>query len=501
MRRYGRRPKTYAREIYTNENVFLGTRYANAMINSCTLCGLCGQRCPLGLSMAPLVAQTRRSMVASEKMPPSAHDFALRDMAFANSEHFALLRPADAGEAQGDKPVEAQKDSSADAQKDRAGEAQGDRQGDKQGSNQEDMPVSRYLFYPGCQLAASAPEHVEEAYAYLRERLPRSCGLMLGCCGAPADWAGRDDLLDESNAAIFSAWERCGRPAFILACSSCKDVFARRLPQIATVSLWQMVAKLGVPEGAVFGDGRVLNVHDACSARHDERTHESIRAIARGLSYEIEELRYSRQDAKCCGFGGLVYYANREQQQDFSVDGAAESPDDLLVYCAMCKGLFTEQGKRCFHILDLLFAANPEEYALKRMSTLSKRRENRAALKRRLLERVWGERPGVAGTGERGATGADEQLGAAPSRVPGYAIAIPPEVQQKMEERLILQDDVEDALARGLTDAGEGFYHAQKDSLLINIRKQQVTYWVEYAVVGKTMEVRSVYSHRMEVIV
>jgi NADPH-dependent glutamate synthase beta subunit-like oxidoreductase len=468
MRRYGRRPKTYAREIYTNENVFLGTRYANRMINSCTLCGLCGQRCPIGLNMAPLVAQTRRSMVASEKMPPSAHDFALRDMAFSASEQFALLRhPPKRNAAVAATTAVAVASTTAAAV----------------ASEPTAAPITTYLFYPGCQLAASEPEHVEAAYAYLREQLTEDVGLMLGCCGAPADWAGREDLLEESLNTVRHAWEHFERPTFILACSSCKDVFARKLPQISTLTLWQIISSRSLPKGAVDGESRVLSIHDACSARHDTQAHESVRAIVTELGYQIEELRYNRQDAQCCGFGGLVFYANREQEEDFAADAAASSDNALLVYCAMCKDLFTRQDKSCYHLLDLLFAPEPQNYALRRMPTLSERRDNRAALKRRLLERFWGE-----------------QQNPAPLRLPGYRLKIAPELMELMEQRLILVADVADAVAWALQSPGECFYHPENDSFLINIRKQFVTYWVEYRIVDKTVEVLSVYSHRMEIV-
>jgi Fe-S oxidoreductase len=444
MQRYGRRPKTYAREIYTNENVFLGTRYANTMINSCTLCGLCGQRCPLNLSMAPLVAQTRRSMVASEKMPPSAHDFALRDMAQANSERASLL-VAPAGRENGE----------------------------------------NYVFFPGCQLAATAPEHVEAAYAYLVEHLGAGVGLMLGCCGAPADWAGRDDLLAEGAKAIADAWEQCGRPTFILACSSCKDVLARKLPQLQAVTLWQAIAQHGLPAAASMADGALLNIHDACTARRDALTHESVRSLVASLGLRTEELRYSREDAKCCGFGGLVLYANREQEADFAADGAAEAQHDLLVYCAMCKGMFTEKGKRCFHLLDLLFAADPEPYALRQAPTLSERQDNRVALRQRFAERLLGL----------------PALAAPPSSaLPGYSLEISPEAQAKMEARLILVEDVVDAIKLALEDPGICFSNPARGTRLASVRKQFVTYWVEFKVDATIIIVVSVYSHRMEVI-
>jgi hypothetical protein len=175
-------------------------------------------------------------------------------------------------------------------------------------------------------------------------------------------------------------------------------------------------------------------------------------------------------------------YANREQEEDFATDAAQSSEHDLLVYCAMCKDLFAAQKKRCLHILDLLFAPDLEQAASRRMPTLSERRDNRAALKRHLLERVWGEAQTPA-----------------PPRLPGYTLEISPELSQMMEQRLILTVDVTDALAHALQNPGECFFNPERNSFLTNIRKQFVTYWVEYRVADTHIEVLSIYSHRMEV--
>ena len=155
LQRFNVTPKSYARQIQINENVIMGTRYANTMINSCTMCGLCEQQCPVGIGMQEIIHQTRESMVEKGKMPVSAHDFALRDMEFSNSSKFFLVKPSEKKETD-------------------------------------------YLFYPGCQLSASYPDYVEKSYRYLTSEMQEGVGLMLGCCGAPADWAGRHDLMEQS---------------------------------------------------------------------------------------------------------------------------------------------------------------------------------------------------------------------------------------------------------------------------------------------------------------
>ena len=66
----------------------------NQFINSCALCGLCGEVCPTDVDMGAICKDARPQMVEQKRMPPSAHDFALRDMAFSNGDKFSLARNA-----------------------------------------------------------------------------------------------------------------------------------------------------------------------------------------------------------------------------------------------------------------------------------------------------------------------------------------------------------------------------------------------------------------------
>ena len=105
--------------------------------------------CPEGLHLGEVCKAARLIMVKQGKMPASAHEFALRDMQFSNSDQAALARM------------------------------------------QPDTASNSYLFFPGCQLAGSSPDHVMKTYRYLTDRLQEGVGIMLRCCGAPADWAGQ----------------------------------------------------------------------------------------------------------------------------------------------------------------------------------------------------------------------------------------------------------------------------------------------------------------------
>ncbi|WP_406540820.1 pyridine nucleotide-disulfide oxidoreductase/dicluster-binding protein [Clostridium ljungdahlii] len=439
LRKYDITPKKYIRQINHNEVIILGDHYANEMINSCTLCGLCGEVCPSNLDMKDIIQETRESMVEREKMPVSAHDFALKDMEFSNSKYFSMVK------------------------------------------NQPGYEEVKYMFYPGCQLPASSPEYIPEIYKYLMENIKDGVGIMLGCCGAPADWAGRQDLLEKNIKDIRNKWEEAGKPTFILACSSCYSMFEKYMGDMNFISLWKVMDKYGVPEGNKIKENKILTVHDACSTRYNKEIQESIRNVATSLGYKIKELKFSKEKTKCCGYGGLVYFANKEQSKDFVKDRINESNLDYLVYCSMCKDLFIDEGKKTFHILDLIYSDDLEKAALRKIPTLSCRRENRTLLKIKLLKDIWNEE----------VNDLIEHY--------EFKLNIPDNVKDQMKDRLILLDDIEKAIDNAEKNK-ERFFNPENSHYLCRLRISNVTYWVEYERSKDEILVKSVYSHRMEIV-
>ncbi|MEA4926544.1 MAG: FAD-dependent oxidoreductase [Syntrophomonadaceae bacterium] len=472
MQKFNMNPKHYTRQINNNENVIMGTRYANKMINSCTMCGLCGEQCHVGINLKDIIQETRESMVTKGKMPVSAHDFALKDMEFSNSSQFFMVKsPPPIPEEQ----IETRKKELFTYPRITfSNYAQSIFKGDAPGTEKVD-----YLFYPGCQLSASYPEYVEKTYVYLLSRIKEGVGIMLGCCGAPADWAGRQDLMKNSMQSLSDAWAAMGKPTFILACSSCCGIFEKYLPEVPFVSLWEIFERYGLPATSPNGRNHILNVHDACATRHNKNIHASLRNIAFKLDYEIRELKYAQEKTKCCGYGGLVYFANREQTRDFVRDRISESDDDMLVYCAMCKDLLVEGGKRTYHILDLIWGEDLEELALKPMPNLSQRHANRAQLKKKLLQELWHEDPETEST-------------------PMENLIIPEEVWRIMDERYILRENIEKVI-KDSQESGERFFNPEDSSFLAHQRIAEVTYWVRYLEKDGAIQVVTVYSHRMEV--
>lgn len=474
LKKYNIVPKTYARQINQNERIIMGDHYANKMINSCAECGLCKEVCPSCISMKDIIHETRESMVQREKMPPSAHDFGLKDMQFSNSDRFFLVKSPP--KIPDEKLEQRQRELFTYPRITFSNYARDLYKGDRPGNEQVD-----FLFYPGCQLSASNPEYIGKIYQYLIDNIKEGVGLMLGCCGAPADWAGRQDLMKENIDKIRDTWIEMGKPTFVLACSSCCSNFEKYLPEVDFVSLWEMFDRYGIPEGGKINKGHVLNVHDACSTRHNNNIQNSVRKIASQLGYEIKELKYSKDKTKCCGYGGLVYFANRDQAKEFVKERVNESEEDMMVYCSMCKDLFIEGGKKAYHILDLIFADDPDSAASRKMPTLSERHKNRADLKNKLLKDLWGEEMGME------------------LKFTDLNIIIPQNVKEVMENRYILMEDIEKVIDNAQKNK-ERFLNPLDGNYMARLRIDNVTYWVRYEEKSEGILVNSVYSHRMEVL-
>ena len=311
LKHYGAYPKRYVREIYNNLSIVLGNRKSNRMIDGCTLCGLCGALCPNDLSMGEVCLEARRDMVESGHMPASHHDFALRDMAHSRSEAAAFARAAPG------------------------------------------QTTCRVAFFPGCQLAASSPWHVESVYINLAARIP-GLGIFVDCCGAPADWSGRRALREEIHASLRETWRRLGEPTIVTACSSCLKAFGDFLPELEARSLWTVLTEIGFPDGARAAGRGPYALHDPCTGRRAVEAQRAVRGLAAGLGVEVGELS-GAELTTCCGFGGLASFANPEIADRIVDRRIGESERDYLTYCAMCRDNFARRGKRAVHLLDLVF--------------------------------------------------------------------------------------------------------------------------------------------------
>ncbi len=440
LEKFGAYPKRYAREIYNNASIVMGARQANKLVNSCSLCGLCETVCPEDFAVQDLCLGARREMVAKGKMPPSAHAFALLDMAFSNGERFSLAR------------------------------------------HEPGRTSSEWVFFPGCQLCASSPGQVRCVYDHLRSVLRGGVGLMLGCCSAPAHWAGQEPLFTGELARWRSQWEGLGRPKVILACSTCYQVFKENVSEVPILSLWQVMVDTGLPqEGILSAHLPPVAIHDPCTTRHEPGIQEDVRRILERLGQTYHEVPLGRALTECCGYGGLMQNANPELAAEVVRRRAGLSDSDYLAYCAVCRDNLASTGKRALHLLDLFFPQEGEpDPAARKRPDWSERQENRARLKETLMKELWSERPKEMDEHEK------------------IVLHMSRDVRVLLDKRRILLEDVQKVIEHA-ERSGERFFHAPTGHYKAAFTPYKVTFWVEYGPAEEGYTVHNAYCHRMEI--
>lgn len=280
---------------------------AQRLISTCSQCGLCGQVCPQKLDLGDFLRTAHQMMTTRPAFPWAFHHFWLRDM-----EHALSPRAAFTGAP---------------------------------------TPRPAYVYFPGCQVGASEPRYVTEAYALLRELEP-DCGVSLGCCGAPAVWAGELPRQEQVFASIRQMWQDLGQPTLILACPTCLQMFGEYLPQLPVRLISDFLWERGVAPRR--WSGQKLAAFDPCPLRQREEERQHIYALARQAGCELEELPYHGQTAQCCSFGGQIDDTDPAFARSLAQQQAGAGPLPYLVACTNCRDVLQKQGKSCVHVLDLM---------------------------------------------------------------------------------------------------------------------------------------------------
>jgi len=405
---------------------------AKRLLSTCNQCGLCLETCPEDIDLGGLILAGRKSMHRQKKAPWVFHDFWLRDMDFANSEKAAL-----------------------------AGVPEKARQAADTAENPQPAGgACEYAFFPGCQLGASDPELVLNTYRYLLGKRPDT-GLLLRCCGAPAEWSGDEEKFDGEIAAIYKLWTDLGKPTLILACPTCEKKFKTYMADIPVISLYEIMDQWGgtqTRESSGRQPGTVYCVFDACAARKEPGMKKAVRRLAENAGYRLEPLKRHDVYEQCCGYGGQPGVANPAYAEFVAKKRIAESDNPYITYCINCRDIFAEAGKEAVHILDLLFGGKkPAQEPV----TVSGRRKNRIRLKRELLKEFWGTE-----------TQEDETE-------PRKKVRISAELSKKFHRERILEEDVIEVLSF-CERTGRRVFHPDRGTFSGYKEIGYTTYWVEY---------------------
>ena len=425
LQHYNKFPRMLTREIYNNVSIIMGDHMMNKPINACSLCGQCSVLCPNGYDMAEICHMARQNMVFTGKMPLAPHEFALMDMVFSNDEAF-LCR------------------------------------------NQPGFDTCKYVFFPGCQATAIAPATVRVAYLDLCSRLEGGVALMLGCCGAICDWAGRYEMQEDTVKFLDEKLAQLGNPIIIAGCPTCKKELSRQ----ETIGIWDILETVGLPEKAKRIN-KPIAIHDACGARGDSETQDAIRRIAKAMGCTVEATEYDRDKSPCCGYGGLTQFTNREVAKKMTDKCLERSDLPYLSYCMACRDRFAREGRESMHLLELVYGTSADH-----CPDISEKRYNRLGLKNELLKEIWNEDV--------------EEVDL------GFTIDYTPEAIAMMDDRMILKTDVIRVL-QNLKDTGEAILDGETNLCVTRARLGNVTFWVKYTETETGYLVHRAYSHRMTI--
>lgn len=402
------------------------------LINTCTQCELCDTTCPANIKLGEMVHEARRRLHNLGKMPGAFHQFWLNDMEFANGE-FAAIR--------------------------------------KKAPKQDQCT---YAFFPGCQLGATDPRYVIESYSWLLSKEPKT-GLLLRCCGVPADWAGNEEMHNKELNNIRKDWEFLGKPILILACPTCIKNFTEFLPEIETISLYEIMEKWGANWNK-RNLKQTYSIFDPCSVRNIKPIQQAVRNLAEQSGISLEELPKGNKHG-CCGYGGQSSIANPDFTDYVAKKRSELSENPYIAYCINCRDVFTGDGKPALHILDVLFDINKENSNL---PNVTERRHNRTHLKETLLKEFWGEK-----------------MEAKPEKSK-IKLIISKEVQEKMNNLKILEEDICEVLEL-CESLGRRVFNSEKATYTCFRELGYITYWVEYRPVGEKYEIVNVYTHRIKI--
>ena len=175
----------------------------------------------------------------------------------------------------------------------------------------------------------------------------------------------------------------------------------------------------------------------------------------------------------CCGWGGLAAFAKPEVAEDYTKAALDGCEGVQLSYCMGCRDRYARGGAESAHILELIYSAPAGS-----PPGISEKRKNRLSLKQRLLRDIWKEDTHMAPR--------------------GYKIEYTPEVKEQMEQRMVLESDIETVM-QAYREGGEAIYEADTGLRISRYRLGNVTFWVKFTEDAEGYVIHSAYSHRMTV--
>ncbi len=188
-------------------------------------------------------------------------------------------------------------------------------------------------FFPGCALAAYAPDLTREIFKTIEE-LGGKTTLIDHCCGSPLKSAGfldRAEALCDRNAEEIAA---SGAKTLVCVCPGCANAMKKTLQahgsEVDVVSLSKFLADHGFQSKRPLPEGNIW-ISKSCQDRDGTYLEETCEVL--GLDQQTPSIFYG-----CCGAGGAVsafdsarQFRQADNKLSFAPDGAT-----VVTMCPTC---------------------------------------------------------------------------------------------------------------------------------------------------------------------
>lgn len=433
MRIFEKTPRRIYEEVYITIHPGTLSRdgtWATRLITTCDQCGLCKSVCPQRIDMGQFLLQSHQAMHKKGAMPWAFHDYWLRDMEFSANEAKVCRKP-------------------------------------------DHVEKSTYVFFPGCQLAASDSRYVTKTYEWLLSK-KADTALWMNCCGAPAEWAGNEQLHGAFIDGLRAEWRELGEPTVIFSCPTCRKMFLQYLPEIPGVFLPQVMEEWGVPEPDRERDySESYAVFDPCASREFPELQKSVRNLVDSMGISRESLSHEGDKARCCSYGGQISIAAPLYSREVARERLTEKEVPYITYCVNCRDTFASQEKEAVHLLDLVFGLNDDRRI---PPTVTERRKQRLKAKAELLETYWNEKTEEAKE---------------------MKLEVGEALERKLSRSQILVSDMEQVVEHCQRE-GCGVQNTETGRISGHLKIQNMTYWAEYEELPEGgFKLWNGYAHRM----
>lgn len=218
--------------------------------------------------------------------------------------------------------------------------------------------MKNIAFMPGCSLSSYSPEAVENVLRFLKDNF-NNVSAIQRCCGMPTLVLGQKELFMKRYEKLNEDIETLEIDEIVVACQNCFLILNQYSKDVKITSLWTLIKDIGLPKefkNKAKDSDVEFSIQDSCPTRNYSDIHDGVRWILKELGYKYVESKFSRENAMCCGQGGMAQAVNPDLSKRIAENVVSQFNTDYVVtYCAACRSSMYKAGRESYHIIDLIF--------------------------------------------------------------------------------------------------------------------------------------------------